>query len=65
MQVVLKAINSLMSYKQKSPDITKVVTGLLVRVFITYLMKSTGTNAHIQPHRRDIFVSVIRNEVLS
>ena len=29
MQVVLKAVNSLMSYKQKSPDTTKVVTGLL------------------------------------
>ena len=29
MQVVLKAVNSLMPYKQKSPDTTKVVTGLL------------------------------------
>ena len=32
MQVVLQAVNSLMPYKQKSPDTTKVVTGLLVRV---------------------------------
>ena len=32
----------------------------MVRVFITYLMKSTGTNAHIQPYRRDIFVFIIK-----
>ena len=33
---------------------------LLVRIFITYLIKSTGTNAHIQPYRRDISVSIIK-----
>ena len=36
------------------------VSHILVRVFITYLMKSTGTNAHIQPFRRGIFVSIIK-----
>ena len=56
---------SSLAYERNKQKRHKAISAYLVRVFITYLMKSTGTNTHIQPYRRDIFVSIIKNEVLS